>query len=124
MFWMFGMDVFVLAFFFQSFIDKTRVALILSLLIYFVMFFMSLAVFDEEVSKSLKMFVSIFPSVALEMGVIVFGEFESKFEDFNSSHVNKNYLNFSISAMYLMFFIDFFIYLFLGYYLQNRHKCL
>ena len=40
MFWMFGMDVFVLAFFFQSFIDKTRVALILSLLIYFVMFFM------------------------------------------------------------------------------------
>ena len=119
MFWMFGMDVFVLAFFFQSFIDKTRVALILSLLIYFVMFFMSIAVFDEEVSKSLKMFVSIFPSVALEMGVIVFGEFESKFEDFTSSHVNKNYLNYSISAMYLMFFIDFFIYLFLGYYLQN-----
>ena len=34
-----ALDVFGLVFFFQSFIDKTRVALILSLLIYFVMFF-------------------------------------------------------------------------------------
>ena len=41
------LDVFGLIFFFQSFIDKTRVALILSLLIYFVMFFLSMACMDE-----------------------------------------------------------------------------
>ena len=119
MYWMFGMNIFALAFFFQSFIDKTRVALILSLLIYFVMFFMTIAVFDEQVKKSIKMLVSIFPAVALELGVIVFGEFESKFEDFHGGNVYENYRNYSVSAMYLMFFIDFFIYLFLGYYLQN-----
>ena len=38
-FFLWGLCVFSLAFFFQSFIDKTRVALILSLLLYFIMFF-------------------------------------------------------------------------------------
>jgi ABC-type multidrug transport system permease subunit len=45
------LDVFALIFFFQSFIDKTRVALILSLLIYFVMFFLSMACMDESAKK-------------------------------------------------------------------------
>ena len=119
MFFLFGLNVFALVFFFQSFMDKTRVALILSLLIYFVMFFLALAVFDEHVAKSIKMLVSIFPPVVILLGVIVFGEFESKFEPFKSSDLGKNYKNFSINSMYLMLFVDIFIYLFLGYYLQN-----
>ena len=119
MFFLFGLNVFALVFFFQSFMDKTRVALILSLLIYFVMFFLALAVFDEHVAKSIKMLVSIFPPVVILLGVIVFGEFESKFEPFKSSDLGKNYKNFSINSMYLMLFVDIFIFLFLGYYLQN-----
>jgi len=38
-FFLWAMNVFALAFFYQSFIDSTKLVLILSLLIYFVMFF-------------------------------------------------------------------------------------
>ena len=62
-----AMDIFGLIFFFQSFIDKTRVALILSLLIYFVMFFISMACMEEDAKKTLKIVLSIFPPVCLEL---------------------------------------------------------
>ena len=72
-----ALDIFGLIFFFQSFIDKTRVALILSLLIYFVMFFISMACMDEDANKILKIILSIFPPVCLELGVVLIGKFES-----------------------------------------------
>ena len=50
-FFLWGACVFSLIFFFQSFIDRTRVALILPILIYFVIFFMSMAVMNSKVKK-------------------------------------------------------------------------
>jgi ATP-binding cassette subfamily A (ABC1) protein 3 len=113
------LDVFALIFFFQSFIDKTRVALILSLLIYFVMFFLSMSCMDENSKKVVKIILSIFPPVCLELGVVLFGKFESHFRNFHPKDYAKIYTNCSIFIMNLMQIIDFFLYLFLGYYLQN-----
>ena len=113
------MDVFGLIFFFQSFIDKTRVALILSLLIYFIMFFLSMACMDEAAPKALKIVLSIFPPVCIELGIITIGKFESHFKQFHYWDYTKTYTNYSIAVMNLMQLIDFFLYLFLGYYLQN-----
>ena len=113
------LDVFGLIFFFQSFIDKTRVALILSLLIYFVMFFLSMACMDEEAKKVLKIILSIFPPVCLELGIVLFGKFESHFRKFHPGDYIKTYTNYSLFIMNLMQVIDFLLYLFLGYYLQN-----
>ena len=113
------MDVFGLIFFFQSFIDKTRVALILSLLIYFVMFFLSMACMDEAANKILKIIMSIFPPVCVMLGIILFGKFESHFRTFHPGDYTKIYTNYSIFIMNLMQLIDFFLFLFLGYYLQN-----
>ena len=118
-YFLWGLDIFALAFFFQSFIDRTRVALILSLLVYFVMLFMSMAVINESVAIGLKVLVTIFPPVAIELGIIVYGKFESRFKNFTSKHFNKRYTNYKISYMMIMFIVDFFLYLFLGYYLQN-----
>jgi ATP-binding cassette subfamily A (ABC1) protein 3 len=114
-----ALDIFGLIFFFQSFIDKTRVALILSLLIYFVMFFLSMACMDENSKKVLKIVLSIFPPVCLELGIITIGKFESHFKQFHYWDYTKTYTNYSIAVMNLMQLIDFFLYLFLGYYLQN-----
>jgi ATP-binding cassette subfamily A (ABC1) protein 3 len=114
-----ALDIFGLIFFFQSFIDKTRVALILSLLIYFVMFFLSMACMDEEANKVLKIILSIFPPVSLELGIVLIGKFQSHFKDFHYSDYAETYTNYSIFIMNLMQIIDFFLYLFLGYYLQN-----
>ena len=113
------LDVFALIFFFQSIIDKTRVALILSLLIYFVMFFLSMACMDESAALALKIVLSIFPPVDIMIGTILFGKFQSNFRTFHGYDYIKIYTNYSIFIMNLMQFIDFLLYLFLGYYLQN-----
>ena len=114
-----ALDIFGLIFFFQSFIDKTRVALILSLLIYFVMFFISMACMDEDANKNLKTILSIFPPVCLELGVILIGKFQMSFKDFHLEDYTHIYTNYSVFRMNLMQIIDVFFYLFLGYYLQN-----
>lgn len=67
-----SLDVFVLIFFFQYFIDITRVALILSLLIHLVMFFLTMACMNQTGDKAIKIFLSIFPLVCIELGVIFF----------------------------------------------------
>ena len=103
-----SLDLFALIFFFQSFIDKTRVALILSLLIYFVMYFISMACMNEGAAKILKIILSIFPPVCIELGIVLLGKFESHFKNFHNSDYTKVYTNYSIFIMNLMQLIDFF----------------
>ncbi len=114
-----GMSVFGLIYFFQSFIDRTRVALILSILLYFIMYFLSMVVNDTSVKKLYKIIMSIFPPVGIQLGIVLIGRFEAGFIKIKFSHIKETYLNYSIGWMYLMFIIDFFFYLFLGFYLQN-----
>ena len=118
-FFLWAMNVFALAFFYQSFIDSTRFALILSLLIYFIMYFLSIACIKETAGKSVKIGLSIFPAVAIEVGIVMLGKFESHFRKYKPKYFANIYTNYSLFYMFLMLFIDFFIYLFLGYYLQN-----
>jgi ATP-binding cassette subfamily A (ABC1) protein 3 len=63
LFFLWAMDVFALAFFFQSFIDSTKFCLILSLLLYFIMYFLSMACIKETAAKSVKIGLSFFPPV-------------------------------------------------------------
>ena len=114
-----GMSVFGLIYFFQSFIDRTRVALILSILLYFIMYFLSMVVNDASVKKIFKIIMSIFPPIGIQLGIVLIGRFEAGFIKIKFSHVKETYLNYSIGWMYIMFIIDFFFYLFLGFYLQN-----
>ena len=118
-FFLWAMNIFSLAFFFQSFIDSTRYALILSLLIYFVMYFISMACLRVTDSKSIKVCLSFFPPVTLVVGIVLISEFECHFKKFHPRFFTEVYTNYSLSYMYLQFVIDFFIFLILGYYLQN-----
>ena len=113
------MDLFAMIYFFQSFLDSTRVALIISLLIYFATYFLSMACMDEGAAQGLKIGMSILPPVCIELGIVLLGKFESHFKQFHPTDYTKIYTNYSIFYMNLMQFIDFFLYLFLGYYLQN-----
>ena len=114
-----ALDIFALVYFFQSFMDKKRIALILSLVIYFIMYCISLlCVFDKR-SLILKIILSIFPPVGLNIGILLLSKFEYHFRYFHNKDFAIYYNNYSIEIMYLMFIINFFIYLFLGYYLDN-----
>ena len=118
-FLLWSLDVFALIYFFQSFIDKKRNALLLSLAIYFVMYCISLLCLFEKRSFILKLILSLFPSVCLNIGIILLSKFEYHFRNFQNKDFLVYYGNYSIGIMYLMFIIDFFLYLFLGYYLYN-----
>ena len=117
--WLFGLNIFALAFFCQSFMDTTKLALIVSCLIYCLMLFVSAAVYDDKIKKTYKVISALLPPVNLLLGAFTFGEFERMYFNFHSKDITENFLNYSISTCYIMFTIDFFIYLFLGYYLQN-----
>ena len=114
-----SLDVFALIYFFQSFIDKTRIAIVLSLVMYFIMYCISLACMFEKTSMKLKILLSIFPPVSLNTGILLLSKFEYHFRNFYNRDFLINHYNFSIGIMFLMFIIDFFVYLFLGYYLHN-----
>ena len=117
--WLFGLNVFALAFFCQSFMDTTRLALIVSCLIYCLMLFVSAAVYDDNIKKVYKTVASLLPPVNLLLGAFTLGRFEGMFFKFHTKDIKENYLNYSMATCYIMFTADFFIYLFLGYYLQN-----
>ena len=74
---------------------------------------------DEGAAQGLKIGMSILPPVYIELGIVLLGKFESHFKQFHPSDYTKIYTNYSIFYMNLMQFIDFFLFLFLGYYLQN-----
>ena len=118
-FMLYGMNVFALAFFFQSMMDKTRLAMIVSILLYFTMYFVSVAVLSEEVDKLPKIIASLLPPTALQLGINTLAQFDSNGLKFTSKSVSVEYSSFSVRDMYVMFAVDIVLYLFLGYYLQN-----
>lgn len=118
-FWLYGMCIFSMAYFFQALIDKTRIAMIISILIYFIMYFVSVAVLSEDVATAPKMVISLLPPTCLQLGLVTLTRFEINFLKFDSNSINLSYQNFSAANFYTMLVIDIFVYLFLGFYLQN-----
>jgi len=116
---LFSLNIFALIFFFQSFMDKTRVCIVLSVIIYFIMYCISLACMLDQISFTVKAVLSIFPAVGLNLGLLQLSKFGYKFKHFYNRDLFIYHTNYSIFFMYMSFIFDFFFYLFLGYYLQN-----
>ncbi len=118
-FWLYGMTVFAMAFFFQAIMDKTRIAIIVTILVYFIMYFISQAFQNDTIPNVGKMFTSLLPPTCLQLGLITLSKFEVSYKKFAGSDTTFKFSNYSVSDMYLMLFIDVLIYLFLGFYLEN-----
>ena len=116
---LFSLDIFALIYFFQSFVDKTRIAIIITLFFYLLMYCTFLVCLLDKISIIFKTTLSIIPSVSLSLGIIVLFRYEAHFKNFKSQDFSMQYFNYSIEIQYIMFIIDFFLYLFLGYYLNN-----
>ena len=76
------------------------------------MYFLSMACIKETAAKSVKIGLSFFPPVALEVGIVILGKFECHFRKYYPKYFTKIYTNYSLFLMFLMLFIDFFIYLY------------
>ena len=122
MFFLYSLNIFALAFCFQSFIEKTKESLIISLIIYFTMFFFHMLVMNENESYGMKVSFSLFPPITIFIGFVLLGKFEANFKQFYFSDIFYKYTNYSIFIMYIMLIVDCLIFLFIGYYLQNILK--
>ena len=116
---LFSLDIFALIYFFQSFMDKTRICIVLSVIIYFIMYCISLSCMLDETSFEIKAILSIFPAVGLNLGLLQLSKFGYKFKHFYNRDLFIYHTNYSIFFMYMSFIFDFLFYIFLGFYLQN-----
>lgn len=118
-FFLYGMTIFSLGYFFQAIIDKTRIAMIISILCYFIMYFVSVAVLTEDVQNIAKMFISLLPPTCLQLGIVTLAKFEQSFLKLDGKKFDIAFQNYSMGNFITMLVVDIFVYLFLGFYLQN-----
>ena len=118
-FLLYGLMIYSLIFFFQSFLEKSRIAIIVSLLIYCLMFFLGLPIYSNAVSRFIKILFSLlFPPITMQLGINTICHFQINFNKFNG-RVFMRYNKFCFFDMYMILLSNFILYMFLGFYIQN-----
>jgi len=118
-FFLYGLVIYSLVYFFQSFLDKSRLAIIISLLLYCLMFILALPIYSNAVSRTIKIVFSfLFPPIAMQLGINTLCNFQINFNLFKG-RVYMRYNKISFFDMYMLFICNFIFYMFLGFYLQN-----
>ena len=62
------------------------------------MFFLSMLVVNDDVSYNMKVGFSIFPPVAIYLGIIMLGNFESHFRQFHLKDIVYVFTNYSVTG--------------------------
>ena len=114
-FFFYGLVIFSLIYFFQSFLQVSRIGVIISLLIYCIMSFLYLPINSPEVNKKILYSICIFfPPTNLLLGLNYFFIFEEEFSPLNN-RVNLDISPITISLMITFLFISSIVYLILGF---------
>ena len=119
LFFLYGLVIFSLIFFFQSFLEKANISIIFCLLVYAIMYFIGMPLQTNAVNKAVKiLFALLFPPINVSFGCITIAQFQKNSNKFNG-RVNMNYDKYSVCDMYIVFIFNFILYIFIGFYLQN-----
>ena len=114
-FFLFGLVIFSMTYFFQSFLQESRKGVILSLLCFCVMSFLFLPINSPEIPKVIVyLFCILFPPTNLILGLNVLYIFEKEFFYFKNN-IKMDVAQITILEMILFFIVSFFLYLILGY---------
>ena len=114
-FLLFGLVIFSMVYFFQSFLQESRIGVIISLLIYCIMSFLFQPIDSPIADKKLVYLICIFfPTSNLLLGMKNFYIYEKEFSPLNG-RVNLDISQITISLMITFLFLNFIIYLFLGF---------
>jgi hypothetical protein len=114
-FFLFGLVIFSMTYFFQSFLQESRKGVILSLLCFCVMSFLYLPINSPEINKIIVyLFCILFPPTNLILGLNVLYIFEKEFFYFNNN-IKMDVAQITILQMIIFFIVSFFLYLILGY---------
>lgn len=118
-FLLYGLVIYSLVYFFQSFLERSRIAIILGLLIYFLMFILALPMHSNAISRVIKIiFCVLFPPITMQLGINTISNFQINYNEFKG-RVFMRYNKISFFDMYILFICNFILYMFLGFYLQN-----
>ena len=118
-FWLYGQAVFGQILFLQSLFSSSKYSGIVSTLIYFGSDFFNFLINGKDKSRADKVLASILPQVSLGQGAVVFSNYECTGIGINYSTSAIIYGNYSFNTALWMFFFSFFIFSFLGLYLDN-----
>ena len=111
---LYGLVIFSMTFFFQTFQQKSRKGVIMSLLCYCIMCFLYLPINSHIINKIIiNIFCILFPPVNLMLGLDVLFTYEKEFHKFDS--IKKDIGKITILEMLIFFFLNFIFYLILGY---------
>ena len=111
---LYGLNIFSMTYFLQSFQKKSRKGVIMSLLCYCIMSFLYLPIHSEAINKNIiQLFCVLFPPVNLMLGFDVLISFEKELQIFDNIKATVGQI--TIQEMIIFFLLSFFIYLFLGY---------
>ena len=117
---LFSLDVFALVYFCQSFIDKRRISIVLTFIIYAILYCLTLScLFESSGDFYFKLFMALIPAVNLTLSVDLLFKFDYHFKKFYDRDFTIKHYRYSLSWAYVMFVVDFFLFIFLGYYLSN-----
>ena len=83
------------------------------------MYFLSTSFSGVGIKHWVRVLMSIFPPISLQLGLNVMARFENKQKQCKMCDITLRFYDYCIRDMLIMLTIDIFIYLFLGFYLQN-----
>lgn len=118
-FWLYGLSLFGLAIFLQSFFSSARIAAIAGTLVYFGTSFINAAVNDQSVQNSNKVGASLLSTVAISLASNNLARFETSGVGLVSSNINTLYLNYSMGNCYGMMIASLIMFSLAGLYLDN-----
>ena len=115
----YGLVIFSMTYFFQSFLKVSRMGVIISLLIYCIMSFVYLPMFSPVVNSILRyVFCILFPPTNLLLGLNSFFAFEREFTHLDN-RITLDVAQVKISLMIIFLIISFFLYILLGLCISN-----
>ena len=97
----------------------SKYAGIVSTIVYFCGVLINKLVLGDDVSRANKLLASLLPQVALMQGSVVFANYEGTGVGLDSSTASIIYGNYSFDSSLWMMALDFFIYFFLGLYMDK-----
>ena len=115
----FGLVIFSMTYFFQSFLKVSRLGVIISLLIFCIMSFFYLPMKSPVVNNSLRYFFCVlFPPMNILLGFNSFYVFEKEFAPLdNRVGLDVDVINIRLMIVFLL--VSFFLYIFLGFLFSN-----
>jgi len=118
-FLLFGLVIFSMIYFFQSFLQEARIGVIISLVLFCIMSFFYLPINSPEANKGFTYFICIiFPQTNLLLGFNTLYVFEKEFSSLNN-RVNLDVSQITTSLMIVFLLISIILYLVLGYFISQ-----